>query len=691
VALGDALLCLLAAILWSWPYAARLTTRLADAYDAQTQTWVIGWVRHALLTEPGRLWQANIFAPSRDALAFSEPLIGYAVVGLPFGLLGVNDVGVVNVVCLLFLAFTPWAIALLARQLGVPRAPALLGSLAASFGALAAATLGYVYFTASGGIAMLLVLWLRLRERATWGRAAGLGLAVAALGWFSLQLFAFGLVALGTFAVADLLVSRIARRGDVLGRAAASMALAALLLVPLAIPFLRVRRAEGFHRKEEETRRYSAAPADWLKTSHRNPGQSFLRRKENSERALYPGTMALALGVTGLVLTLRKKVAPAAAGVGLLLVLVGFIGSLGYDTPFYPLLVRAGPPVFGGIRVAARFARVATIGFGLLAAVGAAGLLARCRSARTRAAAVAALLAATAFDVRQSGAAPAFHPEIPAPPVELFFKDANTGGPILHLPLYHQPGDSRFMFASLAHFEPIVNGITSYVPAPHAALAERLQQRPIPADTRSVLESWPVGVIVAHEHALPLGITASTMDFLEDGLGSGALSGPLWFPHKGGDDWVFGVRKVRGDKPWPAGGGDPAANATTLREHVRAAPRYSSFEEGEFPAAIDEPAEFFVNRGPLHVRGWSQDGSGPGEIVEIRLGRDRRAPSSFVRAPRPDVARAVPALGSCEHAGYDAVLPFLPGDDGEHELVVVFRSSQGLLRTLRRPFTWLGE
>jgi hypothetical protein len=341
--------------------------------------------------------------------------------------------------------------------------------------------------------------------------------------------------------------------------------------------------------------------------------------------------------------------------------------------------------------VAARFARVAQIGFGVLAAVGAAGLLASCRTSKSRAAAAAALLAAIALDVRQSGAAPAFHPELPHPPVEEFLKAMETGGPILHLPLYHQPGDSRFMFASLAHFKPIVNGITSYVPTRHRALADRLGERPVPPGTMEILEEWPASIIVAHEHALPLATMASTMDFLEEGVRSGALSPPLRLPHKGGDDWVFGVVAVRGERAWPPERGDPIANAAMFHERATRAPRFPSFAEGEFPAAIDEPAELSERRGPLFVRGWSQDEAGPGEIVEIRVDRDRRAPSSLARVPRPDVAHAVPRLGACERAGYEAILPFLPGDDGRHELVVVFRSSSGMLRTLRRTFTWLSE
>ena len=74
--------------------------------------------------------------------------------------------------------------------------------------------------------------------------------------------------------------------------------------------------------------------------------------------------------------------------------------------------------------------------------------------------------------------------------------------------------------------------------------------------------------------------------------------------------------------------------------------------------------------------------------TNLRIDRDRRAHASFARAPRPDVAAALPALGSCAEAGYAAVFPMLPGDDARHDIRVVFRASDGRMRTLSRTFEW---
>lgn len=140
--------------------------------------------------------------------------------------------------------------------------------------------------------------------------------------------------------------------------------------------------------------------------------------------------------------------------------------------------------------------------------------------------------------------------------------------------------------------------------------------------------------------------------------------------------------------------GATEGEARLFLEHADSYPAIGRFEDSGFPASIDEPAEGRIVHGDLRVSGWSQtagEAEAPGvsaAIVEIRIDRDRRARASFARTPRPDVAAALPALGSCAEAGYVAAFPMLPGDVGRHDLRVVFRAADGRMRTLSRSFEW---
>ena len=54
-----------------------------DNGDAQLNEWIMAWVAHQLPRAPARLFNANIFYPAHDTLAFSEPLIVPALMGAP--------------------------------------------------------------------------------------------------------------------------------------------------------------------------------------------------------------------------------------------------------------------------------------------------------------------------------------------------------------------------------------------------------------------------------------------------------------------------------------------------------------------------------------------------------------------------------------------------------------------------------
>ena len=61
----------------------------------------MAWVAHALATDPAGLYDANIFVPHRDTLAYSENNIVAGVLGLPAYLLTGNPYATHNLSMLL--------------------------------------------------------------------------------------------------------------------------------------------------------------------------------------------------------------------------------------------------------------------------------------------------------------------------------------------------------------------------------------------------------------------------------------------------------------------------------------------------------------------------------------------------------------------------------------------------------------
>src|SRR3989337_1585921 len=107
---GPALACALLAIVHTWPLAtAPGTLSQNDNGDAQLNEWIMAWVARQLPRAPAELFQANIFYPAPDALAFSEPLIVPALLGAPVAWSGGSPVLVNNLMVMAGFALTALA------------------------------------------------------------------------------------------------------------------------------------------------------------------------------------------------------------------------------------------------------------------------------------------------------------------------------------------------------------------------------------------------------------------------------------------------------------------------------------------------------------------------------------------------------------------------------------------------------
>src|SRR5687767_4710737 len=87
----------------TWPLLPNFSTALAHPEDPALVAWILDWDFHALLSDPLRLFEANIFHPHRHSLAFTENLLGIALPLLPLHLAGASPIIVLNVG--MFLAF----------------------------------------------------------------------------------------------------------------------------------------------------------------------------------------------------------------------------------------------------------------------------------------------------------------------------------------------------------------------------------------------------------------------------------------------------------------------------------------------------------------------------------------------------------------------------------------------------------
>lgn len=503
---GSALL----AVLMFWPLVLHLGTDIPkDLGDPLAQAWQLAWGGHALVHQPLDFFQSNQFWPLPDTLAFSDALVGYAPAAVP----GTGVEAAVARYGVLFLVAGALAFAaayLLARELGVRPAAAVLAGAAFAYAPWRLEQGGHLHILSSGGIPLSVFLLVRGYRRGSVGTVIA-GWAVAA--WQVSIGFSLGLPFLYVLAAGAALVALVWwRRGrpalprPMLAASAVGAVLLLAVTVLLAAPYLRVRDAEpGARRSSATVAHYSAGPQMFLASSELNPiwGPISAGVRANMdavpEETLFPGLVVLLLAAAGAGWPARPRALRmgllAAAGVFAVLSLGFEASGVGRFLP-YRLLYEVLPG-WSGIRVAGRLHTFTTLALALLAAMGAARASAAVARRRPGPLAVGVPVLLTVLVLAEgAGFAPGrWYPHPAAPPAPA--GQAGLPAPLLHLPV--RPEDNRrYLLWSAAGLPDMVNGRSSINPVFTTRLLAQMTGFP---DAASVARLRRLGVRTVVLHA----------------------------------------------------------------------------------------------------------------------------------------------------------------------------------------------
>jgi len=505
------------ALAMSWPLVLHLGRDIGkDTGDPLFQTWQVAWIGHAVWRQPLELFQANIFWPLADTLAFSDALVGYAPAGLVAQLGPHAALVVYNLLFVFAYALAFFGAYLLARELGAGRAGAVAAGAAFAYAPWRLTQSGHLHVLSSGGLPLSLFLLVRGHRSGSAALVLGGWLVVS---WQMTLGFTLGLQ-LAYLTAALAVVAAVARRRGRLAPATArvlaatSIGVGALVLVTVLMsrPYFRVvAEHPEARRTPAEIERFSPTLRSFLAV----PRQSFLADipfsessslSDPDERSLFPGLTIALLALAGLTACVysRGLRLGLAAGVtlcaALSLGLRDAAGAEAYVTP-YRLLYEFAPG-WDAIRTPGRINTLTSLGLALLAGAGVCALAERFRRlvggagrswSRVVPAGFAALLVAA---ILTEGLGPLAHPRVPKPPPG----QRDAAAPQLHLPWGFY--DLRFTYWSTAGFPSIVNGAGGFFPAAFDRLWLRVQGFP---DARSVAALRTVGVrtVVLHPELTP--------------------------------------------------------------------------------------------------------------------------------------------------------------------------------------------
>jgi hypothetical protein len=487
---GWLLICaaaLASAVVMTWPLARGLDHlgRTQNSGDGRFAVWNVAWVANALTTNPGDLFDANIFHPHRNALAFSEANIGAGVLAVPAWVATRNPFTSHNTVVLIVFSASVVFTWLLARRLTGDGGAAATAAVLFAFCPYVFAHTPHIQLLMIAGIPLCMLAFHRLVDVPTPVRGVVLGLALAAQALSCAYYGVFVGLTIGYATVFYAWSRRLWTSRSYWLSIAIAAASSIAIVLPLFLPYMKIQEETGFARSLDEARQWSAYVRSYLASgSHAHFWLLGLIREWNHS-VLFPGFLSIGLGLAGAVVAFRDedrwtgRVVSRDRETALLygsIALLTFWASLGPRAGLYTLFYTV-IPVFSLLRAPERMGVVVVL---CLAVLSAFAVRAIRRRYPQRAGAIAVVACAAAmlelndvpFGWRVAEAIPA--------PYRVIAKMQR--GPLAEFPFYGRPVDfhihTRYMLNSTAHWQPLVNGYSDHIPADFRPLAATLATFP---------------------------------------------------------------------------------------------------------------------------------------------------------------------------------------------------------------------
>jgi len=455
----------LLAVLLTWPLAARLGSGgRVDSGDGRHGVWNVSWVAHALTTHPSRVFDANIFYPHDNALAFSEANLVAGGLAIPAWLLsGGNPYAAYNSVVLMAFAFAALSGYFLARTLGASRFGAAVAAVIWGYSPYMLAHIPHIQLLMTFGPALSLAMMHRFITTPTTGRAIVLGLtlsltglACAYYGIFSGLIISIGML---WFAVVD----GLWRRWQFWVRGALAAAVVFVVILPFFLPYMSVRAA-GFERSLDEARLFSTVGRAYL-ASAMHLHSWMLPLLGSWREVLFPGFQAIILAGIAVALTARSRSHARLRIVGFYVVMMAFAFwvSLGPDAGLYTLLYHT-LPAFSFLRAPARMGVLVTLGTAVLASLALTWWRPTFVTSPRLAMGIVLTIAAAeswAGPLQLAG----------APHVDKVYRHLAIlpEAPVAEFPFYQGTEErhrqTEYMLMSTFHWQPLLNGYSDHFPA----------------------------------------------------------------------------------------------------------------------------------------------------------------------------------------------------------------------------------
>lgn len=347
---------------WSLHPASRV---IVDNPDTHLYMWTLAWDAHAFASNPFGIFDANIFHPDRNTLAWSENLIGSAFFAAPIVWLTGDLVLATNLTAMLTCVLSGLGAYFLARTLGLGVGAGCIAGLIFAFDPTRFFRMSQLHLTAVQWLPFGLAFLHRyLRDSRAWDLRAAMACFVlqALSGGHGAVFLLVAMILLVAYHLALRMPIDPARRVRDIGVPGLLILLPALLVW---LPYRRAQAETGLRRSLEN---WTVTPESFIASPSRLDQwivSLFAGSDVNANAGayLFPGVLPLLLAIIAVVAVRRREVWFYA-----LLAVVSLLMFTPPPISLWPAVYWL--PAFNFIRAPSRFMILTTLALAILAAYG---------------------------------------------------------------------------------------------------------------------------------------------------------------------------------------------------------------------------------------------------------------------------------------------------------------------------------
>jgi hypothetical protein len=276
----------LMSIIMLWPLPLHMVDGLVSPIDPLLNTWIFAWDTHQLFKNPFHLFDANIFFPLKNTLAFSEHMIVLSLIAMPVSLISGHPILGYNFIQFLSFVLCGFAVYLLVFHLTKSRIAGIIAGFIFAFHPYRFRQVGHIQNLAVFWSPLSLLYLHKAIKKPSWKYVFLFAL------FFVLQALSCGYiavflsVAVGIFVLYYLLFMPRTRIIPFLKKLAVSAILAGLIIAPFLVPYFQAKKEHQFERTIESNIKFSANILSYATISWFNENVFYFRKSLDLRRTI---------------------------------------------------------------------------------------------------------------------------------------------------------------------------------------------------------------------------------------------------------------------------------------------------------------------------------------------------------------------------------------------------------------------